>query len=437
MLLLSLLLILPITLFAMVPTNWNIAEPTYRVSAQAVIWQRTYGTTGREEAGYMIAVSSGGFLMCGNTDPGTGTNRDAWLLRVDANGNQLWNQSYPRDAPEWLKDVVECSDGGFAATGTAPDILGINDDVLVLRTDANGNQLWNSTFGGPNPEVGWAIIEVSGGGFAVISYTDQNSAGLEDMWLIRLDANGNHLWNHTYGGAADDAGFDLTETSGGFALFGRTESFGAGGSDMWLVHVDASGNHLWNQTYGGTDDEWGLGFRELANGDFGLCGDTLSFGPNAGVATNAWFLRITATGTPLWNHSYGGTAIDWVIDFNELSDGFVLCGASRSFGAGGADGYIIRTDANGNLQWNETYGGAEDDMYFAVVALSTGGFMVYGDTLSSGAGLDDFWLLNISDGTLPITPMIPGFPFEAIAIALLLSLGIGIIARRRKRQSLS
>lgn len=433
MLLLSLLLILPITLFAMVPTNWNIAEPTYRVSAQAVIWQRTYGTTGREEAGYMIAVSSGGFLMCGNTDPGTGTNRDAWLLRVDANGNQLWNQSYPRDAPEWLKDVVECSDGGFAATGTAPDILGINDDVLVLRTDANGNQLWNSTFGGPNPEVGWAIIEVSGGGFAVISYTDQNSAGLEDMWLIRLDANGNHLWNHTYGGAADDAGFDLTETSGGFALFGRTESFGAGGSDMWLVHVDASGNHLWNQTYGGTDDEWGLGFRELANGDFGLCGDTLSFGPNAGGAENAWFLRVTSTGTHLWNHTYGGTDIDWAIDFDELSDGsFVLCGSTRSFGVGAYDYYIMRTDANGILQWNETYGGNDADECYAVLALSSGGFIVYGHSVSSGPGLEDFWLLHISDGpTITPPPPLPWLLIIAPIIIIVIIIIVILLLRRR------
>ncbi len=437
-------MILPITLFTMTPTTWLTNELAPRVSAQFELWDSTYGTIGRDEAGYMIEVSSGGFLMAGGSDAGTGTNRDAWLVRIDDDGNQLWNQSYARVGGyvERFWHVVECSDGGFAATGNAPaDILSLNDDVLVLRTDANGNQLWNRTFGGSNSEVGWGIVEVSGGGYAIISETDQYGAGLADMWLIRLDANGNHLWNKTYGGSGVDTGFSLVETSGGFALFGRTESIGAGGSDLWLVRVDASGNHLWNQTYGGTDHEWGLQIQELDNGDFGLSGDTLSFGINSGSYENAFFLRVTATGTHLWNHTYGGTDTEYAFDFKELSDGsFVLAGSTRSFNVGNYDFYVMRTDANGNLLWNQTYGGAENELGRSVIALSTGGFMVFGQTATYGAGLEDFWLLKISDGpTTPTTPTptttfpIPGFPLSAIAIALVLSLGIGIIARRRKR----
>lgn len=385
----------------------------------------------------MIEVSTGGYLMAGSTDPG-GSGRDAWLVRIDADGNQLWNHSYRQSGSRWenLYGVVECSDGGFAAVGRlSNNDLNTEYDVFVLKVDSAGVQEWNSTFGGSNSEYAREIIEVSGGGFAVISFTDQFGAGLTDMWLIRLDTNGNHLWNNTYGGSASDQGYSLTETSSGFALLGITESFGAGGTDIWLVHVDTSGNHLWNQTYGGTNNDYGLKIRELANGDFGFCGDTLSFGPDTGVTENAWFFRVDATGTPIWNHTYGGTDIDYALDFNELSDGFVLCGSTRSFDVGAYDYYVIRTDNDGTLLWNHTYGGADVDNCLTIVAPSSGGFIAYGDSLNYGAGLEDYWVISISDGptTTPPPPLIPGFPFEAIAVAVILGLGIGMMIRRRKR----
>ncbi len=427
------------TMFAMIPWNGSPTELS-SVRAQTVQWNQTYGTIGREEAGYMIEVSTGGYLMAGGTDPGIGTGRDAWLVRIDANGNHLWNHSYGQSGAEWerLNDVTECNDGGFAATGfLVPDTVGINENVFVLKVDANGIQEWNSTFGGLSPEQGREIIEVSGGGFAVIGHTDQYGAGLDDVWLIRLDMNGNHLWNHTYGGSAVDAGWSLTETSGGFALFGRTESFGAGGSDMWLIHVDGSGNHLWNRTYGGSQPEWGIRIRELTNGDFGLCGDTLSYGPNTPTSENAFFLRVDSSGNHLWNQTYGGSDIEVAIDFKEDSaGGFVLAGPSRSYSAGAYDYYVMRTDAIGNLLWNHSYGGVQYERVFAVLIPSTGGIMVYGDSVSYGAGLEDFWILQLSDDPIIIPPPPLPIPLEwiliiAVVIIVIVILAIICIMRRR------
>ena len=218
----------------------------------------------------MIEVNAGGYLMSGTTDPGA-TGRDGWLLRIDTSGNQLWNYSFHKTAALWegFRNVVECSDGGFAATGWSLPTSNPEAELLVVKVDANGNYEWNWTSGELGSE-GISIIEVEAGGYAVLGVTDFSGAGGNDFFFVRLDVDGNHVWNHTYGGTVNEFGNVVVETSSGFLLFGRTSSFGAGNLDMWLVAVDASGNHLWNQTYGGADDEFGLMMRELSNGDYGL-----------------------------------------------------------------------------------------------------------------------------------------------------------------------
>lgn len=435
--LLLLLCTIPIAVLSFVPVNVPMGDPTGRVAAQTQLWTKTYGTVGRDEGVSIIPVSGGGFLMCGLTAPGVGTGRDAWLVRVDANGNQLWNQTYGRTTEHWETgaDVIAVSGGGFAfCGGHARDVLPLPGtwDAWLVRVDANGNHLWNHTYGELEYLQVFSLVEVSSGGFAIAGYTDHNSAGLFDMWLLRVDANGNHLWNQTYGGIANDWGLDLVEVSGGgFALAGFTSSLGAGLQDMWLVRTDANGNHLWNTTYGGTGNDGANFLVELSGGGFALTGYT---GSNSLGPSDGWLVRVDATGNHLWNQTYGGTAVEELDDVKELSGGnFIITGNTSSFGAGLFDLWLLRTDSSGTLLWNRTYGGTENDFGVTVVAISSNEFAALGTTQSSGAGLEDFYLVRVSDAP----PFLPGIPPEWIliiaAVIIIVIIIVAIICYMRRR----
>lgn len=173
--------------------------------------------------------------------------------------------------------------------GTAPAAAGIEDveSLRAARPSARAHlaavdtstMLWNQTYGGAGDEWAWAVLQTADGEFALIGRTDSYGAGVRDVWLVKTDASGNHQWNQTYGGAYTEWAMAGIQTAdGGFALAGLTQSYGAGGSDFWLVKTDASGNHLWNQTYGGAGSEAADAGIQTADGGFALAGYTDSYG---------------------------------------------------------------------------------------------------------------------------------------------------------------
>ena len=160
---------------------------------------------------------------------------------------------------------------------------------LLRFLGLTGPQEWSKTYGGPNVDATDALVKTSDGGYAVVGYTASFGAGSRDAWLVKTDWAGNELWNQTYGGPNDDFACALVQTSdGGYALAGYTKSFGAGGLDFWLVKTDASGIVQWNRTYGGTGADVAYALVQTSDGGYALAGYTYSFG--AGSA-DAWLVK--------------------------------------------------------------------------------------------------------------------------------------------------
>ena len=208
-------------------------------------------------------------------------------------------------------------------------------------------------------------------------------------------------WNKTYGGAKGDVAMSLVQTSdGGYALAGHTESFGAGWADFWLVKTDSSGNMLWNKTYGGTKDDGGMSLVRTSDGGYALTGYTESFG--AGLA-DFWLVKTDSSGNMLWNKKYGGADLDVAESLVQTSDGgYALAGHTFSFGVGSSDFWLVKTDSSGNMLWNKTYGGANDDGADSLVQTTDGGYALAGRTFSFGVGSSDFWLVKTG---LPLPPI--------------------------------
>jgi hypothetical protein len=330
-----------------------------------------------------------------------------FLINSVGASSAMWSQTYGVSAEtERAYALVETHDGGFAMAGYAVSNETHEADFCLVKTDANGNMQWRKTYGGARNytwgviegglqwEVAYALVETSDGGFAMAGYAVSNQTFGSDFWLVKTDANGNMQWNRTYGGTADDQASALIETSdGGYAIVGKTFSFGAGNIDFWLVKTDSYGNMEWNKTYGGISHDHASALMEISDGGFALAGWTWAFAN----CTDFWLIKTDSTGVMEWNKTYGGEDYDRAFSFVKAPDGgYVLAGYTESFGAGKLDLWLVKTDADGNMEWNRTYGRGYNDHAHSVVATSDGGYAVAGYTVSSETS-DDFWLIKTDE----------------------------------------
>jgi hypothetical protein len=303
-------------------------------------WFKTFGGSDWDSGSSVQQTSDGGFILVGYTWSFGAGGFDVWLIKTDADGNKLWDRTFGGGGSDWGSSVQQTSDGGFILVGYTTSFGA--GDVWLIKTDANGNKQWDRTFGGSDWDEGWSVQQTSDGGFIIVGWTWSFSAGGPDVWLIKTDANGNKLWDRTFGGSENDLGYSVQQTSdGGFILVGATTSFGAGWADVWLIKTDANGNKQWDRTFGGSSLDSGRSVQQTSDGGFILVGYTGSFG--AGWA-DVWLIKTDADGNKQWDRTFGGSRWDWGFSVQQTSDGgFIIVGSTESFGAGDYDVLLIKS----------------------------------------------------------------------------------------------
>jgi predicted secreted protein len=311
-------------------------------------WNKTYGGTNDDHASALVQTSDGGYALAGYTNSFGAGGYDFWLVKTDASGTMQWNITYGGTNEDLALALVQTSGGGYALAGSTRSFGVSNADAWLVKTDEFGNMQWNKTYGGANYEFFDTIVQTGDGGYALAGYTNSFGAGGYDFWLVKTDASGNAQWNKTYGGTSDDSATSVVQTAdGGYALAGSTSSFGAGGYDFWLVKTDASGNAQWNKTYGGTSDDMAFAFVQTSDGGYALAGYTKSFGAGS---HDFWLVKTDSAGNAQWNKTYGGTSMDYATALVKTVDGgYALAGYTTSFGVGPNDFWLVKTDASGNV----------------------------------------------------------------------------------------
>jgi hypothetical protein len=266
-------------------------------------------------------------------------------------------------------------------------------DIFLIKTDANGNVIWAKTYGGASFDWATSVQQTSDGGYIVAGATWSFGAGNGDIFLIKTDANGNLQWAKTYGGTFGEYARSVQQTSdGGYIVAGNTSSFGAGAVDIFLIKTDANGNMQWAKTYGGIYTDSATSVQQTSDGGYIVAGATWSFGAGNG---DFFLIKTDANGNIIWAKTYGGTSYDLATSVQQTSDGgYIVAGSTESFGAGSRDIFLIKTDANGNVIWAKTYGGTNLDSATSVQQTSGGGYIVAGFTESFGAGGRDIFLIK-------------------------------------------
>jgi hypothetical protein len=367
-------------------------------------------------------------MVAGTTDSYGVGEGDIFLIKTDAKGNIQWAKTYGGKGSEGASSVRQTTDDGYIVLGVTNSFGAGGVDIFLIKTDAKGNVQWAKTYGGTSLDEAYSVQQTADGGYIVVGTTASFGAGESDIFLIKTDAKGNIQWAKTYGGTNYDYAYSVQQTSdAGYILAGQTNSFGTGEEDIFLIKTDAKGNVQWAKTYGGRGSEVATSVRQTADGGYIVAGYTTSFGAGEG---DIFLIKTDANGNIIWAKTYGGANDDMAYSVQQTSDGgYIVVGQTNSFGTGKMDIFLIKTDAKGNVQWAKTYGGTDDDWAYSVQQTSDGGYILASTTISFGAGGADIFLIktnargNIGSCSIvqDASPIVNNAPFGVTSQSLAVS----------------
>ena len=244
----------------------------------------------------------------------------------------------------------------------------------------------NLLYGGTADDYARSVVQTSDNGYVLVGTTVSFGVNT-DAWMVRVDSSGNKQWDKNFGGGGYENAFAVIKTNdGGYALAAETTSYGAGGFDFWLVKIDSSGTLEWNRTYGGTGSDEAYCIVQTSDGGYALAGTTTSYGSGG---YDFWLVKTDSSGNRQWDKAFGGTGDDQAYSIVQMNDGGdAIVGTTNSFGSGKEDFWLVKTDSLGNIQWNKTYGGPESDSAKSIVKSNDGGLAI------AGVSNSDTWLVK-------------------------------------------
>lgn len=305
-----------------------------------------------------------------------------------------WNKTFGGAAGDTAEEVRLASDGGYVVAGETKSSGAGASDFYLLKLDASGEIEWNKVYGGASYDVAMSAAPTSDSGYAFAGRTESYGAGLSDFWLVKYSSSGTKLWDKTFGGSGVDIAEAVRATSdGGYIIAGYTYSYGAGNSDMWLVKTDSSGVEQWNAEAGGTGIEVARDVRETSDGGFIAAG----FTEVAGTGLSDFMLvKFSSSGAIQWQKTFGGSMRDQAYSVIQTSDGgFAMAGLTESYGSGQADLWVVKTNSSGSQSWTALSGGAYYDGATSIAQTSDGGYIVTG-YIESASNKEDMALLKLS-----------------------------------------
>ncbi|MGD8537017.1 MAG: hypothetical protein PVF66_14310, partial [Candidatus Aminicenantes bacterium] len=306
-----------------------------------------------------------------------------------------WAMLYGGSEDEWANSVQQTSDGGYIVAGSTESFGEGLPDIWALKLSFTGDIEWQRTYGGIQSEEAYSIQETSDGGYIVVGYTDSFGLGNEDIWVLKLTSEGDIEWQRTFGGSGVDWATSVQQTSdGGYIIGGSSDSFGNGEVAFLVIKVSALGNVEWQDIYTPFVNSYLRSIRETSDGGYIVAGH---ISPSLNNSYDLLILKLDSIGLLEWQRFYGGSQDDWANAIQETDDGgYFVAGYTESFGAGNWDFWVLKLTSIGNIDWEIAYGGIGDDWANSAQQTSDGGFIIAGASDSFGAGLSDFWLLKLS-----------------------------------------
>jgi len=321
-------------------------------------WAKTFG-----EGEYNIEIGSavvetgdGGYWIAGNTD-GVSGNDDFWAIKTDANGEEVWSAVYGGDGQEFVSGGTKTNDGGYILVGSTNSYGVGGDDVYIVKTDAEGNKLWTKTYGTDEMDYANDVQQTTDGGYIIAGAVN----GYQDGYLIRTDANGDSLWTRVFGGPLTEEFFSVKQTGdGGFIVSGKNMSEGAGDYDVWLVKVDADGEEQWSKVFGGEKKDQGFSVSITDDAGYFIVGYTESFA-HADEDSDMYWIKTNDNGDTLWTKSFGDIMDDGGLSGLQTEDGGLVAAGYMYVSGEQLNYYLVKMTEDGTVDIN-TMTVVEDDI---------------------------------------------------------------------------
>lgn len=401
-------------------------------------WQKTFGGTNLDQANAIDVSIDGGFLLTGYTYSNNGDvsgnkgQQDVWVVKVNTSGVLQWQRTFGGSSNDQANTIAAAADGNIFITGSTMsndgDVSGNKGglDIWTVKLNSSGILQWQKCLGGTDSESGYGILPAADGTSFITGYTASKNgdvtgnAGLHEMWVVKLSSTGMLLWQNCLGGSASEAGFSVTATTdNAYLMVGRTNSNdidvsgNKGGTDLWLVKLSNSNAVVWQKCLGGMITQAiNVNNHVKKTIDDGII--TAGFSnsnalPGHKGKEDFLVTRYNAGGNIIWQKVYGGsetdiaTSVVTTIDSGYVIGGYTISDDSDiSDSKGGYDGWIVKLDSSGILQWQVSLGGTDDDYINSLSRSADGGFVVVGSTssidgeASGNHGLSDFWVVKIN-----------------------------------------
>ena len=362
--------------------------------ALEIEWQKSYGGEKDEAAYFTCQTNDGGYICAGYTQSIGAGQSDVWLLRINSSGDTLWTKTYGGTNYDWIQYFLPTSDGNFLISVRSYSFGSGGADMWIFKIDPYGEVIFSKLFGTPADDWSGSIVETADNGFIVAGFTTGLGAGSRDGWILRLNSIGDTLWTKTYGGEQSDSFYGVAITGDeGFLFAGRTESFGNGSTDVWIIKTDQYGDTVWTKTFGGIDSDFASRVIITDDGEIMVLAETQSFG---GGLSDFCLINYDDSGNVNWFQTYGSNMSERPFSFRMISpDEYIIAGMKLSDPPIYDNGLLIKANATGDRLWNQEIGGAFDDGIMDINRTSDGGFIISGMTYKSETSDSDLWLVKM------------------------------------------
>jgi hypothetical protein len=296
---------------------------------------------------------------------------------------------------DYAYSVTQTMDKGYVIGGATSSFGSGNSDLYAVKTDSMGIPRLQRTFGGINIDRGMSVKQTPDKGYAIFGYTNSFGAGGYDMYLVKIDSLFNLQWEKTYGGDDWDFGNSLELTSdGGYLLCGSTYSFGNGDQDYYLVKTDSNGDTTWTRTYGGANEDIARSAIETNDGGYILTGTSKSLGDNNG---DIYTVKTYVNGDTAWTHKFGGSLADHGNDLIEtLSGSYIIAGETSSFGSAPSNGIVLRLSLSGAHMNDYAIGTTGLNGFNSITEDRNQRIAMCGNTTGFGSTNGDMWFFILN-----------------------------------------
>lgn len=351
-----------------------------------------YGGPGNDMGICILQTNDNGYLL-GGINKSAGNGGDAWLIKVNAAGEQLWSKMYGGKGEDRIDDMVKTDDGGYLLAGYT--VLN-GEDSWIVKIDSLGNKIWEKNYGIAGNDAIWKIVKGLDGSYYFCGYitiAKEDSDGIVpilsenyDGLVTKISPNGNIMWSRSYGGSGNDFAMNLLPIlENNLIIVGNNGSSPGKSYDFWIFRLDNLGNVVWEKNYGGTDDDRVGGIVGLRDTSFIISGYTTSSNQDA------WIMRLDYSGNQLWAKTLGGPGRGYLNSLQKINDNNIIASGYLTSFRGSSQGWMVSIDGFGNSLWSKNYGGsANETINGHIITNNKIGFIGWSNGTKGGS--NDFWL---------------------------------------------